>query len=261
MVTSLEYRLHKVGPVILGGAVIYPLAKAKDLLRFFRDFAVECPDGLNMQGGTFTFNGQPVIGIAGCYCGLIEQGEKLLKPLRTFSTPVGDLFNPMPYVQMQSIFDSFFPPGKLHYWKSNFLESLSDDATEVVLRFAAKTPSPETFVWFPGEHMHGAVTRVDPAETAFPHRRHQYNFSIFSVWSDPKDTDKNIGWTRSFWDAMQPFMAPGTYVNYLEDEGDPRARTAYGAGYDKLVALKNKYDPSNFFHQNHNIKPMSGSMA
>ena len=121
--------------------------------------------------------------------------------------------------------------------------------------FTAKTPSPETFVWFPGEHLHGAAARVGSTESAFAHRGHPYNFSIFSIWSDPKDTEKNMAWTRAFWDAMQPFMAAGTYVNYLEDEGDPRARAAYGRGYDRLVALKNKYDPTNFFRQNHNINP------
>jgi FAD/FMN-containing dehydrogenase len=253
--TSLEYRLHSVGPLILGGAVLYPLAKAKDFLRFFREYAVATPDELSMQGGMFTFNGTPVIGMAGCYCGPMEEGERALKPLRTFAPPVADLFGTIPYIQMQSMFDNFLPPGKLHYWKSNFFESISDEAIDTFVHFTAKTPSPETFVWFPGEHMHGAATRVGPVESAFAHRGHPYNFSIFSIWSDPKDTEKNMAWTRAFWDAMQPFMATGTYVNYLEDEGDPRARAAYGPGYDRLVALKNKYDPTNFFRENHNIKP------
>jgi FAD binding domain/Berberine and berberine like len=255
IVTSLEYRLHSVGPVILGGAVLYPLARAKEFLRFFREFATGTPDEVSMQGGMFTFNGTPVVGMAACYCGPIDEGEKVLKPLRAFGSPVADLFNPMPYIQMQSMFDSFFPPGKLHYWKSNFLQSLSDDAIETFVHFAEKTPSPQTFVWFPGEHLHGAAARVGLAESAFAHRSHPYNFSIFSVWSDPSDTEKNVVWTRAFWNAMQPFMAAGTYVNYLEDEGDPRTRDAYGLGYERLVALKNKYDPTNFFRQNQNIKP------
>jgi hypothetical protein len=131
VVTSLEYRLHSVGPLILGGAVLYPLARAKDFLRFFREFAGATPDELSMQGGMFTFDGTPVIGMAGCYCGPIEEGERVLKPLRTFASPVADLFGMIPYIQMQSMFDSFLPPGKLHYWKSNFFESISDDAIEV----------------------------------------------------------------------------------------------------------------------------------
>jgi len=255
VVTSLKYRLHSVGPLILGGAVLYPLAKAKDFLRFFRDFAAATPDELSMQGGMFTFNGTPVIGMAACYCGPTGEGERVLKPLRTFASPVADLFGMIPYIQMQSMFDSFLPPGKLHYWKSNFFESISDDAIEAFVHFTAKAPSRETFVWFPGEYLHGAAARVGPTESAFAHRGQRYNFSIFSIWSDPKDTEKNLAWTRAFWDAMQPFMAAGAYVNYLEDEGDPRARAAYGPGYDRLVGLKNKYDPTNFFRQNHNIKP------
>ena len=255
VVTSLEYRLHQVGPIILGGAVLYPLAKAKEFLEFFRDFAEETPDELSMQGGMFTFQGTPVIGMAGCYCGPMAQGEQALKALRTFATPVADLFGPMPYVQMQSMFDSFFQPGKLHYWKSNFLKSLSAEAIDVFLEFTAKVPSHESFVWFPGEHMHGAAMRVGLEESAFAHRKHAYNFSVFSVWSDPKDTDKNVTWTRAFWEAMKPSMAPGAYVNYLEDEGDPADRAAYGLAYDRLVRLKNKYDPGNFFRRNHNISP------
>jgi hypothetical protein len=209
VVTSLEYRLHSVGPLILGGAVLYPLARAKDFLRFFREFAVATPDELSMQGGMFTFNGTPVVGMAGCYCGPIEEGEKVLKPLRTFASPVADLFGMIPYIQMQSMFDNFLPPGKLHYWKSNFFESISDDAIEAFVHFTAKTPSRETFVWFPGEHLHGAAARVGPADSAFAHRGHPYNFSIFSIWSDPKDTEQNLAWTRAFWEAMQPFMAAG----------------------------------------------------
>jgi hypothetical protein len=261
VVTSLEFRLHEVGPTIFGGAVLYPLAKAKEFLLFFRDYAAEIPDELSMQGGMFAFQGTPVIGMAACYCGPLNQGEQILKPLRTFATPVADLFGPIPYTQMQSMFDSFFPPGKLHYWKSNFLKSLSDEAIDVFLEFTRNVPSPETFVWLPGEHMHGAAMRVGLEQSAFAHRQHPYNFSIFSVWSDSKDTHKNVEWTRSFWQAMKPSMAPGTYVNYLEDEGDPEARSAYGQGYERLVALKTKYDPTNFFRRNHNIRPTAGSSA
>jgi FAD/FMN-containing dehydrogenase len=253
--TSLEYRLHRVGPTIFGGAVLYPVSKAKEFLRFFRDFADQAPDELTLQGGAFHFQGTPVIGMAGCHCGTQAQAEKDLKPLRSFATPVADLFGPIPYVQMQSMFDPFFPPGKQHYWKSNFLKSLSDEAIDVFMEYAATVPSTETFAWFPGEHMHGAAARVSPGETAFAHRKYPYNFGIFSVWSDSRDDDKNVAWTRAFFEAMRPTMAPGVYVNYLEDEADPALRSTYGEGYARLAALKKKYDPTNFFHRNQNIKP------
>jgi FAD/FMN-containing dehydrogenase len=253
--TSLEYRLHRVGPTIFGGAVLYPLGRAKELLRFFRDYAADLPDELSMQGGAFNFQGVPVIGLAGCHCGSFADAEKVLKPLRTFATPVADMFGPIPYVQMQSMFDSFFLPGKMHYWKSNFLKSLSDEAIEVFLEFTANVPSTESFVWLPGEHMHGAATRVGAEETAFAHRENAYNFGIFSVWSDPRDTEKNVAWTRTFFEAMRPSMAAGAYVNYLEDEADPELRLTYGEGYARLATLKAKYDPTNFFRRNQNVKP------
>jgi hypothetical protein len=251
VVTSFEYQLHKVGPV-LGGGVIHPVGKTKELLRFYREFTSSCPDEFSAQALTFTFDGAQVVAIGGCYCGSLTEGEKLLKPLRAFGSPVADLFGAMSYVQLQSMFDPFFPPGHHDYTKANFLNGLSDEAIEKFAEYAS-APSPYTFGVL--EHLHGAVSRVGSTETAFPHRQPPYNFSIWSSWKDPADSAKNIKWTRDFWDAMRPFMIEGVYVNYLEDEGDPHAREAYGPNYDRLVALKNKYDPTNFFRMNHNIKP------
>jgi hypothetical protein len=156
---------------------------------------------------------------------------------------------------MQSLLDEYFPPGRQNYWKSNFLPRITDEAIDTFLEHAARKPSPHTFVWFPGEHLHGAAARVGLSETAFAHRQHPFNFSIFSVWTEPAENEKNMSWTRAFFDAMQPYMAAGAYVNYLEDEGNPQARAAYGPNYDRLVDLKNKYDPTNFFRLNANIKP------
>jgi hypothetical protein len=254
VVTSFEYRLHPVGPIVLAGAVLHPVSKTGELLRFYRDFADSCPDELSMQAAVFTApDGGPVVGIAGCYAGSIEQGEKVLKPLRSFGSPVADQFAPIPYLTLQSLFDPMLPPGRLNYWKSNFLRGLSDEAIDTFADFAAGRPSPHTIVFF--EHLHGAVSRVKPTETAFAHRAFPYNFSVSSIWIDPADTERNIAWTRKFWDAMKPFMAPGVYSNYLEAEGDPQARAAYGPNYDRLLKLKNKYDPTNFFRLNANIPP------
>jgi hypothetical protein len=254
VVTSFEYRLHPVGPIVLAGAVLHPIEKTGELLRFYREFTKSCPDELSLQAAVFTApDGSSVVGIAGCYAGSLEQGEKVLKPLRSFGSPVADQFGPIPYLTLQSLFDPMLPPGRLNYWKSNFLRGLSDEAIDTFAEFAAGRPSPHTIVFF--EHMHGAVTRVKPTETAFAHRQFPYNFSVTSVWIDPAETEKNIAWTRKFWDAMKPFMAPGVYSNYLEGEGDPQTRAAYGPNYDRLVALKNKYDPTNFFRLNANIPP------
>jgi hypothetical protein len=240
---------------VLGGGVLYPVDKARDVLHFYRDFAANSPDELSTQIGRLTtLDGIPVIGVAGCYCGSLAEGEKALAPLRAFGAPIADLFGPIGYVQMQSMFDPWFPPGRQAYWKANFLRGLPDEAIEVFCEFALTVPSPfTTGPWL--EHLHGAVSRVGPTDTAFAHRQHPYNFLVLSSWDDPSEAQRNIQWTRDCWDAMRPFMVAGAYVNYLEDEADPLARGAYGPNYDRLVALKNEYDPTNLFHINHNIGP------
>lgn len=257
IVTSFEYRLHQVGPV-LGGGVLYPIDKIREVLRFYRDFSAASPDELSTQVGRLTtLDGIPVVGVAGCYCGSLAEGEKVLAPLRRFGSPIADLFGPISYRQMQSMFDPWFPPGRQAYWKANFLHSLGDDAIEVFSEYAATVPSPYTTgPWL--EHLHGAVSRVGPTETAFAHRQHPYNFLVLSSWADPIEAERNIQWTRECWDAMRHFMVAGAYVNYLEEEADPRARDAYGPNYDRLVALKDKYDPTNLFRINHNIRPSGG---
>jgi len=252
--TSIEYRLHELGPV-MGGAVFHPATKAKEVLRFWREFAENSPDELVTQGGSLTSpDGIPVFGIAACYCGSLSEGEKVLKPLRTFGPPVADLFGPMSYVQLQGMFDPFFPPGRLTYTKSNFVRSLNDEMIEVCAEYTGKRPSPHTFGPFI-EHWHGAATRVGITDTAFPHRQHSWNFFVWSNWESPSDSEANITWTRQCWDAMRPFLAGDSYGNYVSDEGDASARAAYGPNYDRLLALKNKYDPTNLFRMNHNIKP------
>jgi FAD/FMN-containing dehydrogenase len=260
IVTSLEYRLHEVGQV-LGGAVFHPAAKAKNLLHFFRDWADKVPDELVIQCASLTMpDAGPVFAVVGCYHGDLSEGEKVLKPLRSFGRPSGDLFGVLNYVQMQSLFDPFFPPGRLTYVKSNFVSSLSDEAIETLAAYAGKSPSPYSFA--PAlEHWHGAATRVGVEDTAFPHRQNPYNLMVWSNWESPSDSEKNIQWTRECWGAMKPFLISSSYGNYVSDEGAAIAREAYGTNYDRLVVLKNKYDPTNFFRMNHNIKPTTQPAA
>ncbi|HVO82275.1 MAG TPA: FAD-binding oxidoreductase [Terriglobales bacterium] len=254
IVTSLEYRLHEVGPV-LGGAVFYPAAKAKEVLHFWREYAAGSPDELVTQGGSFCLpDGVPVFAIAACYCGQLSEGEKVLKPLRSFGSPLADNFGAMSYVQLQSMFDPFFPPGRLTYVKSNFIRSLNDEAIDTIVQYVGQSPSPHTFAPFI-EHWHGAATRVAPTDTAFPHRQYSYNFFAWSNWDSPSDSEKNIQWTRKCWEGMRPFLVAGAYGNYVADEGDAVAREAYGPNYGRLADLKEKYDPTNFFRLNHNIRP------
>ena len=256
VVTSLTYQLHEVGPV-LGGAVFHPTTAAKEILHFFRDWAAKIPDELVIQCASLTLPGAgPVFAVAACYHGDLSEGEKTLKPLRGFGKPVADMFAAISYLQMQSLFDPFFPPGRLTYVKSNFLGTLSDEAIETLAIYSGSSPSPYSFA--PAlEHWHGAATRIGAADTAFPHRQHSYNFMVWSNWESPADSEKNMQWTRECWNAMRPFLADGSYQNYVSDEGEAVARAAYGANYERLLALKKKYDPTNLFRMNHNIKPMA----
>lgn len=255
IVTSLEYRLHEIGPV-LGGAVLYPVSQTKEVLHFCREFARQIPDEVVIQGGAFTApDGAKVFGVAACYAGdTPSEGEKILQPLRKFGPPVADMISVMTHVQMQSFFEPFFPPGRHTYVKSNFLRALTDEAIATIARWSGTSPSPTTFAPF-FEHWHGAVSRVAASATVFPHRQHEWNLFAWSTWTDRTETDKNVRWTRECWEAMRPFLIDGSYGNYVSDEGEASARAAYGPNYDTLVALKNKYDPTNLFRMNHNVPP------
>jgi FAD/FMN-containing dehydrogenase len=254
VVTSLEYRLHEVGPV-LGGAVFYPVAKTREVVRFCREFTASIPDELVIQAGAMTLpDVGRVFAVAVCYSGPLSEGETLLKPLRTFGPPIADIIDRISYVQMQKLFDPFFPPGRYTYTKSNFFHALSDEAIEAMASFADTAPSPYIFAPF-FEHWHGAATRVPVTDTAFPHRQYSFNLLLWSNWENAAESERNVRWTRECWEIMKPFLVESSYGNYLSDEGDSAARAAYGANYDRLARIKRRYDPTNFFRMNHNIEP------
>ena len=253
VVTSFRYRLHPVGTV-LGGGLSYPLSKAHEVLRFYHEFASGCPDELSTDASLGVApDGSSVVVVSVCYCGPAEEGERVLRPLREFGSPLADNIQPMAYTTLQSAPDARFPPGRQHYWKSSYLRELNDDAVEVMVQFVSEIPSPTTGVGL--QQMHGAASRVDPTATAFPHRDEHYDFLILSQWVDPAESERNVEWTRSLFEAMEPYFEGGVYVNNLGDEGEDRVREAYGANYERLLALKGKYDPTNFFRLNQNIKP------
>ncbi len=253
VVTSFEYRLHPVGPVLAGG-LTYPVAEAPDVLRFYDDFVKSAPDELSTAASLAVgASGQPVVTIVVCFCGPVDTGEQVLRPLRTFRRPIEDTVQPTPYRMLQAAADPGFPFGQLHYWKSGFLRHLTDEAIQTMMRFVEQMPSAATGVGL--QQMHGVASRTHPSATAFPHRAEQYDFLILSQWPDPTDTATNIEWTRELFAAMQPHLENAVYVNNLGDEGDNRVQAAYGANYNRLAALKAKYDPTNFFRMNHNIQP------
>jgi hypothetical protein len=253
VVTSFEYRIHPVGPV-LGGEIIYPLDRAKEVLRFYRDWSITAPDEVRADATLLSGPDGPALAIIVCYCGAIEEGESVLQPLRSFGSPMVDTVAPVPYATVQNLLTKVFRPGLLHYWKAGLFRAFSDDAIEAIVDFfAGAVPAPFAAVAI--EHLGGAVSRVGAQETAFSQRHAQHSVLVVRMWQNPAESDENIDWGRRCYRAAEPFLEEGVYVNYLGDEGEARARAGYGVNYERLVKLKNKYDPTNFFRLNQNIKP------
>jgi FAD/FMN-containing dehydrogenase len=251
VVTSLRYRLHPVRTVIAGG-LVYPSTSTRQVLRAYRDFARECPPDLSTVGSLFQGpDGLPTAAVAVCHCGDPQAADDALRPLRRIGAPVEDTIGPKQYRDVQRQSDAGFPPDQQHYWKSSFLKDLTDDAIEVMIEFVEQMPSPTTGVGL--QHLHGAAARVPPDATAFPHRDNHHDFLILSQWPDPAESARNIDWTRRFFAAMTPFLEDAVYVNNL-GEGEHRVREAYGTNYDRLVALKAAYDPTNLFRLNQNLR-------
>ncbi len=255
IVTSFEFQLHPVDTV-LAGVLIYPWTQAREVLQFYRSFTRSAPDALTAYSTLTTMPGSaPVVEIDVCYNGPREQGERVIQPLRAFGPLQSDTVRPMAYREFQAHFDSVNRPG-LHYWKSNFLADLTDAAIEAMIAHAARPKAARCKHFIALEHLGGAVGRVGEDDTAFSGRSAPYSLIISTGWDDAAVSADSIAWTRGVWEAMRPFASSTAYVNYLGDEGHDRLRAAYGAAkYERLVALKNKYDPTNFFHLNQNIKP------
>jgi len=251
IVTSFEYRLHEVGPV-LGGGIVFPVAKAKRVLAFYDELARGCPDELSVNAALATAaDGAPVVGISVGWCGALDVGERILKPLRTFETPITDMIRPMRYVDLQCGGDVNFPRGRRHYWKAGFQQRLEAAAIDVMIDFAARRPSPYTRISL--QQMHGAAARVSPTETAFAHRHDQWEVQILSQWLGAADDERNIRWAREVYAAMEPHLEHAVYVNSLGGDESDRVREAYGRNYERLAAIKGAYDPTNFFRSNQNV--------
>jgi hypothetical protein len=251
--TSLEYQLHPV-ELVLAGGLSYPAEVAPRVLRFYDDFVKAAPDELSTAASLgLTPAGEPTLSIAVCYCGPVDEGEQVLRPLRRFQPPVDDGIQPMPYTALQTARDEGFPFGRRHYWKSGWLRDVTDGAIETLMRFLPQMPSSASGIGL--QQLHGVASRVAPSATAFPHRAEQYDFCILSQWSEADDSDRNLQWTRAAFEAMQPHLEESVYVNNLGDEGQARVHAAYGENWPRLAAVKRTYDPDNLFRANQNIDP------
>ncbi len=264
IVTSFEYTLQLVGPTVLAGLVLYPMDDATEVLHFFRDLVADAPDDLGIVATLRLapalplipehLHGKPVVVLVVCYAGAIEEGERLLRPLRAIGTPVLDVITAKPYCEHQQMLDSAFPHGRHYYWKSRQLPPLIDEVIDVIVEHGRKITS--AFSSARIFTLGGAVARVDQGETAYPNRAAAHDINIVGAWepNDP-EPDRHRQWVRRFWSALAPY-AGGVYVNFMSDEPRAAVAAAYGTHtYARLAALKKKYDPTNLFRFNQNISP------
>jgi FAD/FMN-containing dehydrogenase len=266
IVTKFHLRVHALGPIVLGGMLLYPAPAAAELLPFYRDFMAGAPDEVGSGLAFITappeefvpepVRGQPVIGVVCCYAGPVEDGEAAFKPLRAFGPPGLDLVQPMPYVAVQQLLDPAAQKGMQNYWTADFYDDLPDKAVDILVERGTQPVSPLTqIIVVPGG---GAIARVDEEATAFGQRDAAWNIHYLSMWPDPADTEKNIAYTREFAGAMKPWSTGRAYLNFLGDEGAARVEAAFGPEkYARLQALKDVWDPDNLFHINQNIPPSS----
>ena len=263
VVTSFELQLHPLGPV-LAGATLFPAEQAKDVLELYRDVSEDAPEDLTAYAIFLTgppapflpesFHGEPLIALAACWAGDLEEGEQALKPFREFGPPIVDLFQPMPYTVLQAMFDESAPHGRPAYIKGQTTGKLTDELIDVLVEHGTSMPRPfsELHVGCLG----GAIKRIGEDETAYSPRGGEHGLILLGAWEDPSVEDEHVAWVRGVADATMTH-ALGVYVNFLEDEGEERIRFAYGSEekYNRLVELKRKWDPENLFRLNQNVRP------
>ncbi|MGZ4333384.1 MAG: FAD-binding oxidoreductase [Gaiellaceae bacterium] len=265
VVTSFEFQAYPVGPMVFVGAIFYPLEDAPTILPAWRDFMAAAPEELSSLAICWSLpphepfppelHGTPVLAVAAAYCGPVEEGERVVQPLRELAEPVVDASGPWPWLGLQSGFDAVFPKGELRYWKSRSVSELSDEVIGEILAFAGRRPTPLTdvVIW----HHGGAMSRVDETETAYGGRDVQFLVTAEANWTDPAQNDEAIAWAREVWDAMERYSTGSVYLNFpgLGEEKEELARAGYGENYERLTELKAKYDPDNLFRMNINIPP------
>ena len=265
VVTSFEFQAHPVGPMVFVGATFYPLEDAPTILPAWRDFMAQAPEELSSLAICWSIppaepfppelHGTPVLAVAAAYCGSLEEGERVVQPLRELAQPVVDASGPWPWLGLQSGFDAIFPKGEFRYWKSRSVAELSGEVIAEILEFAGRRPSPLTdiVIW----HHGGAMSRVGETETAYGGRDAPFLVTAEANWTDPAQNDEAVAWAREVWDAMERYSTGSVYLNFpgLGEEKEELARAGYGVNYERLAELKAKYDPENLFRMNINIPP------
>ena len=265
IVTSFEYHAYPVGPQVTAGMVIHPIDRAREVVGFFREFSANAPEELCCvlilrlaPPAPFLskdVHGKPIVAIAVCHSGSLEDGERAVRPLKELGNPLADIIAPKPFAVHQTLFDVAMAPGRHYYWKSHYLPEFLEAAGGVLMDHAAKITSPHSSIFL--FQLGGALARFGETDTPAGNRNAAYVLNVAASWEDPAQADEHIAWSRECWSAMQQFSTGGVNVNFLTgEEGDKRIRAAYGeANYERLVELKNKYDPQNMFRLNQNIPP------
>ncbi len=264
VVTSFEYRVYPVGPIVYAGLMAFDIERADEVITTWRDLVDEdAPDEIGTAAVLLTappeefvpewLQGKPAVGIVGCWCGDVAEGEEFLKPLKNLA-PAVDLFGPIPYRGLQAMLDPMSPAGLRNYWRGEHLAQLPDDAVDVFVEHDTRDVDPHTFsILF--QHG-GQVGRVADHETAFSHRGARFMIHPIGCWEDPNDDEKHVAWVKSLSDAMRPYATGGIYLNFTAESTEDRVRAGFGdVKYERLVAVKNAYDPENVFRFNQNIKP------
>ncbi len=262
VVTEFQYRLHPIGPIVFGGMLVFPRPRAAEVLRAYRDFMDTAEDDI---GGAVALvcappeefvpepmHGMPVVGVIVCYTGNPENGPSAIKPILDLG-PVMNMTQPMPYLEVQKLIEAANPPGMQQYWKAAMLPELPNEAIDAVTTAAAEPRSTMTAVII--MPLGGAVHRVSDDATAMGWRGAKWGIHVLGEWPDPSENEEPIAWVRNVDAAIQPWAQKGAYLNYLMDEGEQRVKESFGAHYKRMEELKNKYDPTNFFRLNQNIKP------
>jgi FAD/FMN-containing dehydrogenase len=264
IVTTFEFALHPVGPIVLGGMLLYAGAQAPEALRVFRDFMADAPDELGAGAALITAppapflpepaRGRAALGIVICYAGELAEGERVIAPLREYGPAAADLVQPMPYTAVQQLIDPTMPAGMHNHWGGDFLADLPDGAIDTFCAAADAVPSPLTQILIvPGG---GHFARVDDDAMAIGQRQAPWNTHLLTIWSDPADSARNLVWLRSLQTAIDPYATGRAWRNFLGEEGESRVRRAVGdRKYERLQSIKRRYDVDNVFHLNQNVVP------
>lgn len=263
VVTSFEFRLHEVGPEVLAGQIMYPFSVAPDALRLYRDSIANAPNELTCYAFVLRvppipafpeeFHGELAIDFVFCYAGDVFAGEEVIRPLLELGEPILAAVAPQPYTAVQQAFDEGLPAGQRYYSRAQDLAGLPDEAIETVVRCAEGMVGPYTVFYFCPDL--GAASRIASSATAYPHPRSPLVLHVLAGWSEPADDREVMEWTRGFHDAMTPYATGDVYVNLLAEDEEERIPAAYGSNYERLVQLKQEWDPENFFRVNHNLQP------